>query len=234
MKVAVMQPYFLPYIGYWQLLHAADVFVIYDRVNYIKGGWINRNRILVNGSPSYITVPVSGASSNAIINELSINSGPNWRRKMLSTIRHSYAKAPAYEARYPLLRAVIEHPADCLTTFLHNGISRIAACLGIDTRLVLFSEAIEQHGLHGKDRILDICRQLGATHYYNLPGGRGMYEPEEFAGQGIELRFIEPGLRPYPQTTAEFIPGLSIADIMMQNDDDNLQAQLLDYALVAE
>ena len=104
MKIAIMQPYFFPYLGYWQLMNIVDKFVIYDDVNYIKRGWINRNRILVEGKPFYIHVPVMKASQNKIINEMEVFVDSSLRKKELKTIELAYKKAPFFDSVYPLIK----------------------------------------------------------------------------------------------------------------------------------
>ena len=101
MKIGIMQPYFLPYIGYWQLLNAVDKYVIYDDVNYIKGGWINRNRILINKEPKYFNVKLNGASPNKLINEVEVSNDNIWQKKLLKTIEENYKKAPFLKKFFP-------------------------------------------------------------------------------------------------------------------------------------
>lgn len=216
MKLAIMQPYFFPYIGYWQLLHGVDRFVIYDDVNYIKGGWINRNRILINGKPRYISVPLYHASPNKRICDISLQSSHAWRRKIIKTIINTYQKSPFFSVIFPVLEKMISYETDSLVDYLAQHLKTLATYLGINTEFVVTSRCYQNHDMAGQERIIDICKREGATTYINPQGGQTLYDTETFQNAGIDLQFIVMQQIPYKQRTAEFVPYLSIIDALME------------------
>lgn len=218
MTLAVMQPYFFPYLGYYQLVAAAELFVFYDDVNYIKNGWVNRNRLLLSGKVSYVTVPLAGASSFRKIYEVEIQSAASWRRKMLTSIRQSYAKAPEFEMVMPLIEGVIAAESKTIADVARRSVTVVAAYLGLETHFIETSRGFANGDLQGQARVIDICARTGAGKYLNLPGGRALYGGLAFAAAGIELCFLEPALPPYYQAHQPFEPGLSIIDVLMWND----------------
>lgn len=232
MKLGIMQPYFFPYIGFWQLLNLVDEYIIYDDVNFIKGGWINRNRILVRGTPQYFNIQMQGASSFKKISDISINPLPIWRKKLLSTLTMAYKNAPYYDDVFPILEDSIFCKESQLSTYVSNSIRAVCTYLQIETKLLLSSELEQNRSLCGQDRILDICKRLKADHYYNAIGGQQLYSKNVFQQNRIELHFLKPHLPTYPQFKNEFIPALSIIDIMMFNSPREIQAMLGDYELL--
>lgn len=216
-SIAVMQPYFLPYIGYFQLMAAVDTFVLFDDVNYINRGWINRNRMLLNGAAFTFTVPLSGASQNRLICDIELVDKPDWRHKMLRTFHQAYAKAPNYVSISGLLERIIMFPSSRLDEFLRNSLVEIANLMALPTRIVASSTAYQNAQLKGKDRIIDICRQEQARTYINLPGGVDLYERGEFAAVDVKLKFLKPRLTSYLQGQSGHVPGLSIIDVLMFN-----------------
>jgi len=216
MKLAIMQPYFFPYIGYWQLIHAVDRFVIYDDVNFMKQGWINRNRILINGEPSYITIPLDGASPNKRICDIPMQTSPLWRKKMLKSIEFNYRKSPFFDEIFVEIDKLISNPASNLAEYLAKCLESLATFLGIGTEFVQSSRDYRNSRLRGQDRVLDICNREGATSYVNLPGGQALYDAASFANANIDLRFLSGRISPYPQRVADFVPNLSIIDVLME------------------
>ncbi len=231
MKLAVMQPYFLPYLGYFQLMSAADLFVVYDDVHFIKGGWINRNRILLSGRPHFITVPLLGASPNRRIREIRLAPRRTWREKMLKTIAQAYQSAPHFDKVFPLLRAVIEFPAEHLADFLFHSLVRLKEHLNLATQLVASSDRYGNENLKAEERVLDICRQEKADIYVNAPGGRALYDDAAFSEHGVQLQFLESQPHEYLQGTKAFWPSLSIVDVLMFNSRAQIAALLACYAL---
>lgn len=229
MRVAIMQPYFLPYIGYWQLIHAVDKFVILDDVNYINRGWINRNRILVNGSPTWLTIPLSAASQNKLILELSVLPNDGWKEKMRAKAEHAYGKAVNFHFTKAFLNQILDEAEGNLSDFLTKSIIKICALFGLTTEIIPSSGIFEKGELHGQDRIIDICKKMGACEYLNPIGGLDLYSPKDFANSGIDLKFLRPILNPYEQHTDSFVPGLSIIDVIMQNGICNTISMLSDY-----
>lgn len=216
MKLAIMQPYFFPYLGYWQLLNTVDRFVIYDDVNYTKGGWINRNRILINGKPSYVTAPLYQASPNKRICDISLQSSSVWRRKMVKSIENTYRKAPFFTDVFPVVKKMIYYETGNLADFLAHNIRTLATFMGMKTEFVTTSRCYKNNNLTGQDRVLDICKREGATTYINLQGGQALYDAELFFGVKIDLRFIVMRAMPYQQRTLGFVPYLSIIDTLME------------------
>lgn len=232
MKLAIMQPYFFPYIGYWQLIHAVDRFVIYDDVNYIIRGWVNRNRILINGEPSYITMPLQQASQNKRICDISLQPSPIWRNKLVKSVETAYRKAPCFAEVFPVIERVIRHEADNLSDYLAHQLQTLAAFMGTNTEFVVSSRCYENNDLPGQARILDICKHEGATSYINPQGGQALYERDDFTQCGIDLKFLIPSAIEYKQFGATHVPWLSIIDVMMFNSKSQLSTLLNKYELV--
>jgi hypothetical protein len=226
MILALNQPYWFPYLGYFQLIHAADRFVVYDDVTYIKGGWINRNRILVGGEPHYFTVPTQDASSFKPIRDVAVGEQREWRKKMLRTIEQAYSKAPEFAAVFPLVEAVVRSPEPHVAGLAVASLRAVMGYLGITTELVASSSGYGNADLHGEARVLDICHREGAHVYVNASGGMALYDKAHFAARGVELRFLKPLLTPYRQFGAAFVPGLSIVDVLMFNPRERVQAML--------
>lgn len=217
MKLAVMQPYFFPYLGYFQLFHAVDLFVIYDDVNYIKGGWINRNFILMNCRSQRITVPLAEASSFKTIAATELVVDGRWRERLLKTLRQAYAKAPYFEPVYALAEGVILSPCTSLAELALRSIRAVANYLLLTTEIRPSARPYANRSLKGEARILDICRRESADAYYNLPGGETLYNRAAFSEAGVKLHFIHPGEPPYRQFRCAFVPRLSILDVLMFN-----------------
>lgn len=233
MKLAIMQPYFFPYLGYWQLMSTVDKFVIYNDVNYIKGGWINRNRILINQKPSYITIPLIKASQNKKILEISIQNNNQWKVKMLKSISNAYRQSTFFDSVYPLIEDIINYDTDSLSGYLSNQLRSIAYFMGIDTEISYSYNNYDNTNLKGQERIVDICQQVDASHYYNLAGGVSLYDKNIFKNKEIDLLFIEmhDGAR-YKQHSDNFIPYLSIIDLLMEVEQTKLSKYLNNYNLI--
>lgn len=229
MKLGIMQPYFLPYIGYFQLINAVDKYVIYDDVQFIKGGWINRNYILLNGEKHLINLLLSGASSNKKINEIQAQLNQS---KLIKTIESSYKKAPMLEQVFPLFTKIIEFENLNLGRFLGNSLAEICKYLKIQTELVFSSELPKDNTLKGQDKVIGICKFLNANTYINAIGGQTLYNKSEFEKNNIKLNFLESKIKPYSQFKNEFVPGLSIIDVMMFNSVEEINLMLDNYSLV--
>lgn len=234
MKVGIMQPYFVPYLGYWQLLNAVDRYVIYDDVNFIKGGWINRNRILYQGEPKYFNIKMQGASSNRLINEVLVDPSEEWRRSALAFLEQAYKKAPYFEQTKCLVEKILGCTESSLVLFLYNSTVRVCELLGIQTKIYLASElkTNRSSGLHAQDRVIAVCKELNADTYYNAIGGQPLYSKEDFVNNGLELKFLQANLHPYTQFGQEFVPGLSIIDVLMFNPLETVRAYLKQYQLI--
>ena len=226
MKLAIMQPYFFPYIGYFQLIAAADLFVVYDDVNFIKNGWINRNRILVNGEPRYINVAIRGASSFRKIKGTAIDPSGIWRERLLKSVEYSYKRAPFFNMVFPVIAEIVRFPSSELSEYLLNSLKGILRYLKIGTALVESSEIYGNDELRAQERIIDICIREGATEYINAIGGKTMnlYSGKAFRQRGINLKFIRSRPIEYPQFGGSFVPWLSIVDVMMFNPIDKISS----------
>lgn len=231
MKLAIMQPYFFPYIGYWQLIHAVDCFVIYDDVNYIKSGWINRNRILINGAPSYITAPLLHPSPNKHICDTSLQSSFGWREKLVKMIEITYRKAPFFAEAFPIIENNIRYEENNLSDYLCHHLSTLARFIGIQTRIVQTSRCYENSHLSSNERIYDICQQEGAKTYVNSQGGQSRYRRADFAQHGVELKFLIPIATEYKHAGMPHTPWLSIIDVMMFNSPSQVREMLNAYEL---
>ncbi len=228
-KIAVMQPYFFPYIGYFQLINAVDKFVIYDDVNYIKKGWINRNNIIVNGQKKLFTVSLSGASQNKLINEIEISDNFVKFRK---TLEMNYLKAPYYFPVMEIIKKILSYENKNLSLFIRNSIQIILDYLDIDTDILLSSTINKDNTLKGQYKILEICKKLQATTYINPIGGVELYDKSYFKENSVELFFIESYSAEYKQFIDNFEPYLSILDIMMHNSVEEIKLMLDKYTLV--
>lgn len=213
--VAVMQPYFFPYIGYWQLIHAVDRFVIYDDVNYIKKGWINRNRLLINGKPAYITAPLHQASQFKRICDTALQPSSIWRDKLVRKIAITYRKSPCFSEVFPIIESLIRHETDGLADYLAHQLQTLAAFMGIKTEFVSSEDRYANEHLSGQARVLDVCKRENATAYVNSQGGRSLYDGETFRRAGVKLSFSVMLPVPYRQRSPEFVPRLSIIDALM-------------------
>lgn len=219
-----MQPYFLPYIGYWQLIKAVDKYVIYDDVNYIKGGWINRNNFLINGEKKLFTIILNDASPNKLINEITIKDD---FRKFLKMVQLNYSKSPYYKSVMPLVESVCCQQEKRLALFLFNSIKKILEYLDIHTELIFSSSLLKDDNLRGKERVINICKICSADTYINAIGGQQLYNPSEFLSNGINLKFLESQRISYQQIGGNFISDLSILDVLMFNSKDKIN-ELLD------
>jgi hypothetical protein len=225
MRLAIMQPYFVPYIGYFQLMSAVDKIVLLDDVNFINGGWINRNRIAVKGQPHWLTLPLAKASQNRLINEIEIVDDQLWRRKAIRTIRLSYRSAPFVEQVLPFVSKLLQEARGSLSAFLSWQLGQVAEFIGIETRIEPTSAVYPKGRRAGQERILDICKREGATSYVNLSGGRDLYDAGLFASGGIDLLFLQPNLRMLPLAhSGDEGPSLSIIDLLMFNSPSAIRA----------
>lgn len=215
MRIAVMQPYLFPYIGYFQLIAAVDKFVLFDDVNYINKGWINRNRILVNGAAHLFTIPLIAASQNKLINDIEVDPADKWRSKLLRTIEMSYSRAPYFKDVFPLVQAIINNRAVNLSRYVYFSIENIARYLGVTTEVVASSRKYANQELKAQERIIDICLRENAEEYLNPIGGLELYSKEKFVEKGLKLFFIKTQEITYTQLGKDFVPWLSIIDVLM-------------------
>lgn len=238
MKLGLMQPYFFPYIGYWQLMNAVDEYVLADDVNYIKGGYINRNRILINGEPQYFRMPVAKQSQNKLITEHDTAFTEAEIEKMLVTIQSAYAKAPNFDRVYAHIKEVLEfgltEEGKNLADFLENAIKLTAKELGIDTPILRKSRDVEIGEVFKREHyVMAVCKARNATEYYNAIGGTKLYFQNFFRENEMGLKFVNtnPDIS-YEQLGGEFVPNLSIIDVMMFCSKEQIKDLLNSFTLV--
>jgi hypothetical protein len=231
MKLAIMQPYFLPYIGYWQLLNAVDRFVVYDNIQFTKKGWINRNRFLLNGRDELFTIPVRKDSEYRHVVERVVAADFD-REKLLNRLAAAYRRAPHFATVFPLVSELVQADSANLFEFIYHSIERVAAYLGIETPLVISSTVPIDHSLRAEEKVLALCRAWGADTYLNPIGGRELYAKDRFQAAGITLHFLQTRPITYPQFNGEFVPNLSILDVMMFNSPTEIRAMLGEFDLV--
>lgn len=212
MKIALMQPYFVPYLGYFQLMGAVDLFVIHDDVEFSKGGWINRNRILISGEPKFLTIPLQRMSDYALINQREIASSYDCK-KSIRALEAAYGKAPHWRSLAREVSEIVCPETRSLVDHNVGGLEVIKRMLNQTTPLVTSSEVLPDANSSGTRKVIDVCRVLGASEYVNPVGGINLYSPKEFLEQGIKLTFLQSRLSKYAQGhNQEFVPALSVLD----------------------
>lgn len=227
-----MQPYIFPYLGYLQLVYASDKFVFLDDVTFIKQGWINRNNILINNSSNLFSIPLNNSSSNKLILETQISNKTNWRNDFEKKITLAYKKAPFFQSAKELILSIINNPADTIGELAKQSIITVSNYLNIETEFVNSSAVYNNKELKGQERIIDICVKENAGNYLNPIGGLALYNKEVFKEKSINLFFIKSLYKSYNQFSGEFIPNLSIIDVLMFNDPGAISGYLKQYELV--
>ena len=231
MKVAIMQPYFFPYIGYFQLIAAVDVFVVYDNIQYAKKGWISRNRMLQNGKDVMFSLSLKSDSDYLDVCERVLSAEFN-RDKMLNQIKGAYRRAPYFSQIFPLIEQIIRYEDANLFRFLYHSITKICEHLEIETEIRISSEIAIDHDLKNQDKVLALCEAVGADIYVNAIGGVELYSSEKFRDKGMDLKFIQAERFEYLQFGNAFVPWLSIIDVMMFNSVDKIKGQLTRFDLI--
>jgi hypothetical protein len=233
MTIAIMQPYFLPYIGYFQLIQAVDTFIFCDDVHFIKGGFINRNNILLNGQKYRFTIPVQHVHFDTTIRETKVANDPaNWYRKLSKTLEN-YRKAPYFEAIFPIFDKILRGSVSrSISDVAMESIEATLKYIDVERKTTTTFGRYNNTHLKGAERIADICRQENATTYLNAIGGQKLFSKDYFAAQSIQLQFLKPNLTTYAQNSPQFIAGLSILDVLMWNDPATVKAMLSDYTLI--
>ncbi|MBY0404588.1 MAG: WbqC family protein [Cyanobacteria bacterium] len=233
MKIAIMQPYFFPYLGYFQLIQAVDQFILHDDVQFIKQGWIHRNRILLQGEPHYLTVPLKPYHQDDKILSVQITQDPNsqWKSKHLKLLQRAYQKAPYYNAVFPWIADVIQSAPPDISTFATHTLFKTCEYLSIQVPILSVSKHFESKLLKSENKVIDLCKQVSATEYFNLSGGIQLYDPRVFQAENIKLTFIKMDPVEYPQQPlldkgAPCVPNLSIIDVMMFNPPQAIQTFL--------
>ena len=230
MKLGIMQPYFMPYIGYFQLMKAVDKYVIYNDVNYINRGWVARNNILISGKKQLFTISLQGASQNKLFTEIQVLDD---FRKLVKTLEMNYLKAPFFQPTMSVMEKIFSFPNKRLDLFIKNSFEQILSYLNVYTELILSSDINKNNSLKGQEKILELCKILKADTYYNAIGGKELYDKKEFENNGISLHFLktDENLRYKQFLNMEFVPNLSIIDVLMFNSVEEVNKMLDDYIL---
>lgn len=232
-KVAIMQPYIFPYLSYFQLVSIVDVFIFYDDVSFIKGGWINRNNILLNNSQHLLSFPCDGISSNKKINQIGVNTKTLAFKKILKTIKNAYSKAPFFHDVFPLVEKIINTDTDTIANLASASVIEISNFLDLKTDFSYSSvDYPNTSHLNKTDRVIAICKKANCSQYINPIGGIQLYDKNEFAQKGCSIKFIKTRFREYKQFNSSFIPMLSIIDILMFNDKYSTLQLLSEFELV--
>jgi WbqC-like protein family len=232
-KVAIMQPYFLPYIGYFQLINAVDEFIVYDNIQFSKKGWFHRNRFLQNDSDDYFTLPLKKDSDYLDVNQrLLSDTWPTEREKTLRKFKENYRKAPFFESVFPKIEGIYNFEERNLFDFVLNSLKTVCKMLDIQTPFVVSSQIAMDHSLKGEAKVMALCRAVGATQYINPIGGLDLYERNVFENQGLDLSFIKARPIVYPQFNNNFVPWLSILDLLMFNDIEKIKGWLGEFDLI--
>jgi hypothetical protein len=234
MRIALMQPYFVPYLGYFQLMGAVDLFVLHDDVEYSKGGWINRNRILLGGEPRFLTVSLERSSDYALISDRRISESYDGK-KVMRLLDAAYCKAPHWKGLRTSVLDIIHASTRSLLDFNAAGLMRVRDLLGLTTPVVLASDILPNANSSSQRKVIEVCRALGATDYVNAQGGMELYSAEEFLQSGIRLGFLRSRLSPYSQGVShEFVPALSVLDALAWIGRDGTSRLVeADYDIIA-
>ena len=233
MKVAIMQPYFMPYIGYFQLINAVDKFVIYDNIQFTKKGWIHRNRILSNGDETIITLPLKKDSDYLNVSERYLGEESKiMRNKITRKIRNDYQRAPFYNDIFPIIEKIFNYSDNNLFKFINHSLIEIITYLKIKTEILTSSELPIDHALKSQDKVIALCKHLRATSYINPYGGKNLYSKEIFLNHNLDLLFLKSKSISYRQFDNIFIPWLSIIDVMMFNNRNDVLIMLNNYELI--
>ena len=234
-RLSIMQPYVFPYLGYFHLIEASDHIVFYDDVTFIKQGWINRNRILSQGKSQLFTIPLSKASSFELIKNIEIHPDlfNNWKRKFLRTVEQSYAKAPFSEQVMPLIRGTLDSGHTRISDLAIHSIVSVYEYLQKPLQYSRSSESeAASSEMNREERLFHITRKMGYDTYVNPAGGQELYTKESFHQHGIELLFVQSQFLPHRQFNHDFVPGLSIIDLLMFNEPDAMVEQFSAFDLL--
>lgn len=235
-SIAVMQPYVFPYIGYFQLINAVDIFVFYDDVNFIKQGWINRNQIYGANNSVMFTIPLIKASSFKQINETEINNNlyKKWKKKFYKSLEQTYSKAPYFSSVAAIVEKVLNHEKNkYISDLAILSIAEVMKYLEMPFNYVLSSKEFHKSKkLEKAERLYVINKKLNSTQYINAIGGQDLYDKKDFAENDIQLNFLKPSIKEYEQFGNDFVPGLSIIDVLMFNSKDEVKQMMNQYELI--
>ncbi len=230
-KTGIMQPYFLPYMGYWQLLNLCDEFILYDNIQYTKKGWINRNRYFQNGKDVLFSIPLKSDSDFLPIVAREIS--PSYdRAKLVRQLKEAYRKAPYFNENFACIEEIILNPGNNLFAYIADSVRKICAYLEIDTEIVISSRIPIDHDiLKAQDKVIALCKARGGTDYINPIGGVELYSKDDFDKEGIALSFLRSRALTYDQFGAPCLPHLSVLDVLMFNSREQTISYLKEYDL---
>ena len=233
-KIAIMQPYLFPYVGYFQLISCVDEFIIFDDVNYIKKGWINRNNFLFHGRKNLYTFPIKKASQNKKIVDIELIEGSEWKEDFLKKIYDNYFSSSEFRVVFPLIEDIVNYNESNLSLFILQSLKKINSFLDIDTKLILSSNIKKNNELKSQDKIIEICKLRSANFYVNAIGGKELYDKNHFFNNHIALKFIESEIIIYEQINnkGDFESYLSIVDLLMNVSTDKIKKELLNFKLI--
>jgi hypothetical protein len=222
-RLAIMQPYFLPYMGYWQLINDVDEFIVYDTIKYTKKGWINRNRFHLNGVDKLFSLPLKNDSDSLFVKDRTLATDFD-RSKLIRQLGNAYAGAPYFKQHFPLIEDIINHPDQNLFGYIFNSIQKICDFLDIKTPLIISSDIPSDHeNAKGQDKVINLCHARYATDYINPIGGLNLYDKQIFKHEHINLSFIRARVLDYTyENNAQCLPHLSIVDVMMHCPRDKI------------
>lgn len=232
-KIGIMQPYFFPYLGYWQLMNAVDEFVVYDNIQYTKKGWFNRNRFLQNGKDALFSINIEKDSDYLDVKDRKISKEFN-RQSLVSKLYNAYLKAPYFKENFEIIQNIILFNNNNLFEYLYNSICMLHKYFEMQSQIVVSSSLDIDNSLKSKEKVKAIVKFLDGTHYINPIGGMELYSKEDFSNSGINLHFLKMNNIEYPQFKNEFIPSLSIIDVMMFNSPEQIKQMLNEYELISK
>lgn len=236
MKLGIMQPYFFPYLGYFSLIKHTELFILLDAVQFIRHGWIERNRILKQNSDwLYIKVPLIKVGRNTVIKDVKINITINWKQSILSQLAIYKKIAPNYQSVISLMNSIFENDYYDIVSLNSASLQMVCNYLNINTDIKVFSkmELEIDRPKEPDEWALNICKTLGGVkEYWNPPGGKEFFNENKYSSQNIKLKFQKLNLQSYNQNRDNFIPGLSIIDVMMFNSVDEINRMLDEYKFI--
>lgn len=233
MKIGIMQPYFFPYLGYWQIMNMVDKYIIYDNIQYTKKGWFNRNRFLQNGHDELFSINIEKASDFLDVRDRNISPVFD-RKKLLEQFRNAYRKAPYFAKNFPIIEQIVMCPENNLFKYLFNSIQTMHDVLGMKTQLIISSDVDIDHSKKSSEKVKALVLAVGGTEYINPVGGMDLYKYDDFKNAGIDLKFHKISDVTYKQFNNAFIPCLSIVDVLMFNSIQDVKQMLNAYTIIQE
>lgn len=235
MTIAIMQPYLFPYIGYWQLINAVDTFVVYDNIQFSKSGWFHRNNILLNGKKTLFSIPLKKDSDSLdVVDRFVSDEAQKQINKILGQIKNAYNKAPYFKEVFPFIKSIFLYDKKNLFRYIHNSIVEVCAYLDINTQIIISSTIEIDHGLKSQEKVIALNKAMDSTQYINPIGGTELYDTDVFQNENIHLNFLESEVPEYRQFKEEFVPYLSIIDILMFNSKEEVKEMLEKYKLLGD